>query len=174
MLEFCSVVSKSSKSFSDLKYYCTFLQQMLKHSWNIPNVCNFCQCIESFSNLCVPQLFSLFISLVAPEKVRISSYDAEIRFSRPNPNLRIAVAHVTYVVGFNMSSSVTGRSLWQLKMFASENEDGTGRNQSVSEQILAPNQMSADARAGGQFTLQTGNRYLLNPFFFSFVILIFG
>ena len=105
---------------------------------------------------------------VASNIITLSGYDAQIEYSRPNPSLNQALANVVYVVRFDRSSpNVHGGSLWQLKMFSSENEDGTGRSKLVSEQILSPSQIGIGASAGRQVTFQINTKVF---FYINFII----
>lgn len=91
--------------------------------------------------------------------VAVASYDARIGYSRPNPRINEALANVFYVIRFAESTPIIqGTSLWQIQMFASQHDDGTGQRHLVSQQILNPDQMAVSAGAGKQITFQAIQR----------------
>ncbi|XP_071849919.1 uncharacterized protein [Apostichopus japonicus] len=92
--------------------------------------------------------------------VAVASYDARIGYSRPNPRINEALANVFYVIRFAESTPIIqGTSVWQIQMFASQHDDGTGQRHLVSQQILNPDQMAVSAGAGKQITFQAIQRF---------------
>ncbi|KAJ8042856.1 IgGFc-binding protein [Holothuria leucospilota] len=91
-----------------------------------------------------------------PIQAIVNDQDTEMTFTSTDPSNNRAIVNITLDVRFDETSGeVDGNNLWQLILFASEFDDGTGGTQLISAQLLNQEQMALEVIPGGRLLIET-------------------